>query len=119
MSVLSLAWHQEPRLARPDLLDLRFSLSAPHQIKIAAQNAEVSLDQFAVCPKPISHLQQLFENSRGGAPDIQGFVAKMINDACSSIRFELCRKTIRLKKSRYRYGNHRFHFLLIRADGKG
>src|SRR6516165_9867983 len=28
MSVLSLAWHQEPRLAHPDLLDLRFSLSA-------------------------------------------------------------------------------------------
>ena len=40
-------------------------------------------------------------------------------DACSSNRFELCRKTIRLEKSRYRYGNHRFHFLLIRTDGKG
>ena len=55
-------------------------------------------DGTLVCPKPIGHLQQLLEYSRRGAPDIHSFVAKVINDARPSLRFELCRETIRVEK---------------------
>ena len=68
---------------------------------------------FGIWLKPVSHLQQLLKNPRGGTPNIQGFVTKMVNYTWSGIRFvKLRTETIRYQEGGHRYRNHTPDFFL-------
>src|SRR5580704_1144191 len=69
---------------------------------------------FGIWLKPVSHLQQLLKNPRGGTPNIQGFVTKMVNYTWSGIRFVKRRtETVRYQEGGHRYRNHTPDFFLI------